>query len=432
MTARMAAGSSAAGAGGRSRGRLWRRGGRCAVRRCAGGGRRRRRRVAREGRRRGRVCRHRLSGGRRVRGLDRRCRRCRRDGGCGTRRALVARRRRRGRRWLRAGRRDPSRRSGVHCLQQLPAARVSGVELERSSNRVTSLRAIASIEQALRIGEKPRDFLHGPLRLITDPESIGVAGNRREDRVGIGDGTVVILRRQVVRGQRDLALHQRVRKRADLRVAGRFLLAGPRGKPHQYQCDGTNRNPEVDPWSPGGRGRDRRCHLAGRRLTWRNGWVTHLSHGLSRVRRRHRRRDARTTRGYPRRRCSAREPRLDVPLGTLQIGAQVRGTLIAEVAFLLESVVDDVVQLRRHVRIEVNRRDRGPIENRVEDDGSSRPAEGLPPRDHLVQDRPEREQVGSMVQRHAARLLGRHIRHTVPTADPGSVSCSCGMVGASK
>ena len=106
-----------------------------------------------------------------------------------------------------------------------------------------------------------------------------------------------------------------------------------------------------------------------------------------------------------------RPPRVRVPLQPLEIGAQVRGVLVAEVAVLLEQPVDDVFQLGRDLRVEPHGRRRGLVQDRVEDHRRGRPRERRPPRRHLVEHDPEREEVRPRVQRLPTRLLRRHVGH---------------------
>jgi len=60
-----------------------------------------------------------------------------------------------------------------------------------------------------------------------------------------------------------------------------------------------------------------------------------------------------------------------VALQPLQIAADLRGVLVAQVAVFFERLVNDFFHPRRHVGIEAQRRGRRAIENRIEDNGRS-------------------------------------------------------------
>ena len=65
----------------------------------------------------------------------------------------------------------------------------------------------------------------------------------------------------------------------------------------------------------------------------------------------------------------------------------------------------------RNQRIQMRDRTRRAIEDRVVDDRRRAATERLDARDHLIEHRAEREEIGSRIDLLAARLLGRHVRH---------------------
>ena len=143
-------------------------------------------------------------------------------------------------------------------------------------------------------------------------------------------------------------------------------------------------------------------------------------------------------------------PRFRFPLQPLQVGAHLRGVLVAQVAIFLQRLVDDVFQLGRKVGIQPHRG------NRVRDSESRRrsppelsPRKGNVPGRHLVEHGAEREQIGARVQLFRPRLLRRHVGdraqrrartgqvllvhasgRVAPTL-PGSTNCAAGVTFAS-
>ena len=103
--------------------------------------------------------------------------------------------------------------------------------------------------------------------------------------------------------------------------------------------------------------------------------------------------------------------RVHVALQAREIGLQVRGRLVAQVAVLLERLVEDAPELGRERGIQLRGRERIPVQDRVEDDRGRLAREGQRARRHLVEDRPEREEVRARVRELPARLLGGHVRH---------------------
>ena len=95
----------------------------------------------------------------------------------------------------------------------------------------------------------------------------------------------------------------------------------------------------------------------------------------------------------------ARVPGLEIAPDPLQIRAQVGRRLVAQLAILLEAVVDDLLQAQRQLRIQRDRRDRRPVQDRGEDHRRRLARERLAAGRALVQHDAEREQVGAAVER---------------------------------
>ena len=97
---------------------------------------------------------------------------------------------------------------------------------------------------------------------------------------------------------------------------------------------------------------------------------------------------------------------IQVALQLLEIAANFGGDLVARIAVLLKSFVDDAFELQRHARIQRDGRNRGVVQDVVEDDGTGRTGEGKLPGGHLVEDGAERENVRALIQLFSPRLLG--------------------------
>ena len=95
----------------------------------------------------------------------------------------------------------------------------------------------------------------------------------------------------------------------------------------------------------------------------------------------------------------------------LEVRAYIGGAAVPKLPVLLQRLVDDGLELRRHVRVDARRRRRLPIEELIENHCRRLATEGRMPGRHLVQDDAEREQVCSRVQLLSSRLLGRHVGH---------------------
>src|SRR5580700_2435198 len=89
--------------------------------------------------------------------------------------------------------------------------------------------------------------------------------------------------------------------------------------------------------------------------------------------------------------------RLQIPPEALQIGAHFSRALVAEIAVLLQRLVDDVFQLGWHVGIQPQRWRRYRIQNGFEDESGAFPTERQPACSHLVQHCAKGEQIRSRV-----------------------------------
>jgi len=94
----------------------------------------------------------------------------------------------------------------------------------------------------------------------------------------------------------------------------------------------------------------------------------------------------------------------------LQIGANVRGTLIAELAILLQRLEQNLVECVRHVRPQTSRLSRLLVKNRPADRRTRGARERRMSGRHLVEHHTQREQIGSGVGSFAAQLFRRHVR----------------------
>ena len=109
--------------------------------------------------------------------------------------------------------------------------------------------------------------------------------------------------------------------------------------------------------------------------------------------------------------CAGRHrARARVALQALQVGANVCRMLVSQGAILLEALVDDALQFRRHVGIQAYHGDGTLVENGIEHQRRAVSAKWPGARPHLIEDHTEGEQVRAGVQRCRADLLWRHVR----------------------
>ena len=101
--------------------------------------------------------------------------------------------------------------------------------------------------------------------------------------------------------------------------------------------------------------------------------------------------------------------RIRIPPQPLQVGANLRGVLVAQVAILFESLVDNVFKARRQIGIEAEHGSRRPIQNGLKDRRRTFSAEGHGARRHFVEDGSKGKQIGAAVEVFAPGLLRRHV-----------------------
>ncbi len=94
-----------------------------------------------------------------------------------------------------------------------------------------------------------------------------------------------------------------------------------------------------------------------------------------------------------------------IPLQPLQVGADVCGVLITQIAVFLQALVDNAFQQGRQVGIQAHCRSGNAVQYRLKDHSGSVAAKRQCSRRHLVQNRTEREQIGSYIQILAFDLL---------------------------
>ena len=92
-----------------------------------------------------------------------------------------------------------------------------------------------------------------------------------------------------------------------------------------------------------------------------------------------------------------------------QIDREIRRGLVAIARLLLEALEDDAIELGGDLARDRRRRRRGVAQERARDLHRGAAGERRPAAHELEQHRPEREQIGSPVDRQPARLLGGHV-----------------------
>src|SRR5262249_22246706 len=97
---------------------------------------------------------------------------------------------------------------------------------------------------------------------------------------------------------------------------------------------------------------------------------------------------------------------IEVALEALEVGAQFRGGLTAQIAILLQSFSDDPFQLTGRLRIVFRQGRRRFVENLMKDDRGSIAGEGLLARGHFVEYNAERKKIGARVEFLAPGLFG--------------------------
>jgi len=101
--------------------------------------------------------------------------------------------------------------------------------------------------------------------------------------------------------------------------------------------------------------------------------------------------------------------RFCLPLQAFQVGTQISSMLVAQIAILLERLVNDPFQFGGQVGIQPYRGHGRLVQDGIKQVGGRGSPEWQLGGGHLVQHRPEGEQVGAGVKLASARLLRRHI-----------------------
>src|SRR5690348_11180958 len=101
--------------------------------------------------------------------------------------------------------------------------------------------------------------------------------------------------------------------------------------------------------------------------------------------------------------------RCRVTLQPPEIGAHLRGALVARFTVLFQGLTDNVIQFGWKFSIQSSRRYWRLVKYGIEDGCGSLTTKGELARGHLVQHSAEGEQVGARVQRLAKCLFRRHV-----------------------
>ena len=104
--------------------------------------------------------------------------------------------------------------------------------------------------------------------------------------------------------------------------------------------------------------------------------------------------------------------RISFSLEALQINPEVGGILVAQLGIFLQGLVENFFQARRQLRIDFDGSDGLTVKDGVKHCRGGGSRERLPTGRHLVEDDPQREQVGAAVQLLAHGLFGRHVSHS--------------------
>src|SRR2546430_3096596 len=98
-----------------------------------------------------------------------------------------------------------------------------------------------------------------------------------------------------------------------------------------------------------------------------------------------------------------------IALKPLQVGANLRGVLVAQAAIFFQRFVDDRFELDWEIGIHSEWRNRGAAEDRLEYHSCAFASERQHPGRHLVENRAEGVQIRSHVELFGTHLLGRHV-----------------------
>src|SRR3990172_1452235 len=96
---------------------------------------------------------------------------------------------------------------------------------------------------------------------------------------------------------------------------------------------------------------------------------------------------------------------------SFEIGSQFSSSLAANVAILLQRFLDDLLQLRRHQRIQPRRRNWIAIKNRFKNDGIAGTGKCLSTHCHFIKDKSKGKEICARIQILRLCLFGGHVGH---------------------
>jgi hypothetical protein len=94
---------------------------------------------------------------------------------------------------------------------------------------------------------------------------------------------------------------------------------------------------------------------------------------------------------------------------TVHVGQELTGGLIPLLRINRHQLLDDGLQSRRNRVVDRPRRHHDPVDDLHDDQGDVVPPEGPPGGRHLVEDRSDREEIGTSIDGLTLRLFGRHV-----------------------
>src|SRR4029077_6127459 len=92
-----------------------------------------------------------------------------------------------------------------------------------------------------------------------------------------------------------------------------------------------------------------------------------------------------------------------------EVGAKIRGVLVAEIAVFLQGFVDDALEFFGNFVVEAHGRNGSPMQDAVENGGGRVALEGQNAGGHFVEHRAGKKKIGALIERFAKGLLWRHV-----------------------
>ena len=102
-------------------------------------------------------------------------------------------------------------------------------------------------------------------------------------------------------------------------------------------------------------------------------------------------------------------PRVGFALQPLQVGTHVCSVLVAQITIFFQSLINDVFQFWRKVRVQTNRRNWIARQNFMTNHSRTFSAKRQDSRGHLVEHRAEGKQIAARIEFLGPHLLRRHI-----------------------